>query len=128
MSDWPYIGQVFRLERETRIVISGRVRHAVVYGITSLTSAQASPAHLLELVRRHWAIENGLHYRRDVTLHEDAGRFKYWPAAHALAVLNNLVLALLLRGGNQNAPRARRHYAAHPDDALQLVLSSPSRL
>jgi predicted transposase YbfD/YdcC len=54
------------------------------------------------LVRAHWEIENCLHYRRDVTFHEDAGRTKSWNLARALAAINNLVLALLLRSGYAN--------------------------
>ena len=37
-----------------------------VYGFTSLSPKQASPLRLLALVRDHWAIENRLHWRRDV--------------------------------------------------------------
>lgn len=125
-SDWPYLEQVFKLEREARIQASGVVRRDVVYGVTSLTPARASPARLLELVRGHWGIENGLHYRRDVTLKEDACRVKDWTVAHALAILNNLVPGLLLRGGNRNAARARRRYAAHPDEGLALLLRGPT--
>ena len=33
----------------------------IVYAITSLAFAQASPARLADLIRGHWAIENGLH-------------------------------------------------------------------
>jgi hypothetical protein len=36
-------------------------------------------------------IESGLHYRRDVTLREDATRFKDEKAAHNMAIVNNLV-------------------------------------
>ncbi|GAC1553137.1 MAG: hypothetical protein NVS2B7_29080 [Herpetosiphon sp.] len=39
----------------------------VRYGMTSLP-----PEELLVLVRQHWQIETGLHYRRDVTLHAGA--------------------------------------------------------
>lgn len=126
LSDWPGLAQVFRLERHARLVARGTTRHEVVYGVTSLTSQAASPARLLELVRQHWGIENGLHYRRDVTFREDAGRTKSWNLAHALATIHNLVLALLLHAGHSNLAQARRHYAAHPDDALRLLLARPT--
>lgn len=122
---WPYLAQVFRLERTTRLVASGQVRHELVYGMTSLTAAEAGPERLLELVRTHWQIENGLHYRRDVTLQEDATRMEDGPAARGLATLNNLVLALLARAGLASLPQARRHYDAHPDEAIQLVVGPP---
>jgi predicted transposase YbfD/YdcC len=125
-SDWPELAQVFRLERETTVVAQGTTRSQIVYGLTSLTAAEASPARLLEIVRTHWAIENELHYRRDVTFQEDATRFKLWPGAHVLAVMNNLVLAILVRTGYQSVPQARRHFAAHPEQALKCLLTDPA--
>jgi predicted transposase YbfD/YdcC len=53
-SDWPYLAQVFRLERSTKLVAPGTHRGEIVYGMTSLTADQASPARLLAVVRTHW--------------------------------------------------------------------------
>lgn len=126
LHNWPDLAQVLRLERTTTLVASGHVRQEVVYGITSLTAEAASPARMLELVRAHWGIENGLHYRRDVTFHEDAGRTLTRPLVHALAAIHNLLLGLLPRTGQPDLAQARRHFAAHPDDALRLLLAHPS--
>jgi predicted transposase YbfD/YdcC len=127
-SDWPYLAQVFRIERTTTISASGHVRHEVAYGLTSLTAAEAGPERLLQIVRTHWQQENGLHYRRDVTFQEDATRMKDTPAARALATLNNLALGLLARLGYASIPKARRHFDAHPDEGLQMLLQAPRRL
>ena len=124
--DWPGVAQVFKLERDIDLVARGQKRAEVVYGVTSLSAEEAGPARLLEIVREHWGQENGLHYRRDVTLKEDAGRTRDWAVAHALATLNNLVLALLVRGGKSNVAQERRYYAAHPDEALRLLLTAPA--
>ena len=45
--------------------------------------------------------------------------------AEAIAMLNNLALALLLRGRKTNAAQERRFYAAHPDAALKRLLAAP---
>jgi predicted transposase YbfD/YdcC len=48
-------------------------------------------AALLAHIRGHWsAIENGTHYRRDVTLGEDANRTAHRNGAAVLASLRNL--------------------------------------
>jgi predicted transposase YbfD/YdcC len=48
-------------------------------------------AAILEAIRGHWsAIENGTHYRRDVTLGEDACRSASRKGAAVLASLRNL--------------------------------------
>jgi predicted transposase YbfD/YdcC len=39
-----------------------------------------------------WGIENGLHYRRDVTLKEDAIRLTKGKAGHIMAIINNSAL------------------------------------
>lgn len=126
LNDWPGLAQVFRVERRTQLPALDKTRHEVAYGVTSLNPQAAPPARLLELVRRHWAIENGLHYRRDVTFHEDAGRTNNWEWAHALTAVHNLLLALLFHAGYTNIAQARRHYAAHPDAALRLLLAAPN--
>ena len=69
--EWQGIEQVFRIERTARILKTGEIRHEVVYGISSLSLREAPATRMLALVRDHWAIENRLHWRRDVTLGED---------------------------------------------------------
>jgi len=120
--DWPFLQQVFKLERLTTISKTGKIRHEVVYGVTSLSAEQASPAQLLHMLRAYWRIENSLHYPRDVTLHEDQTRFKNHSAAHNMTIINNLILALIARSGFSFVPSARRFFAAHPDNALSLLL------
>jgi hypothetical protein len=50
---------------------------------------------LLEFTRGHWAIENGLHYRRDVTLGEDASRIRKGGAPQVMAALRNGTIHVL---------------------------------
>jgi predicted transposase YbfD/YdcC len=123
--DWPGLAQVFRLERERLQLRSGKQQREVVYGLTSLPPAAAPPARLLELGRAYWGIENGLHYRRDVTFHEDAIRLTQGHAGHVMATLNNLVIGLLRLAGFTNLAAARRRCAA--DLPTTLTLLCPAR-
>jgi hypothetical protein len=60
---------------------------------TSLGQAEYSAKELVEAIRGHWsACEIGSHYRRDVTLGEDASRIR--EAAQPMATLRNLVLGM----------------------------------
>jgi predicted transposase YbfD/YdcC len=120
--DWPFLQQVFQLERTITISKTEKTRHETIYGVTSLSAEQASPAQLLHILRSYWHIENSLHYPRDVSLHEDQTRFKKHSAAHNMAILNNLVLALIAKSDFPFVPSARRFFAAHPDYALALLL------
>lgn len=94
--DWPFLNQVFKLERRVTDVKTGQVKECVIYGVTSLTRDEVTPKELLELTRSYWGIENGLHYRRDVTLLEDRTRMKSKNAGHVMACINNLVLGLII--------------------------------
>jgi hypothetical protein len=63
--------------------------------VTSLTLDQHDDATILELIRGHWsAIENGTHYRRDLTLGEDACRTAGRQGAALLASLRNLAIGV----------------------------------
>jgi len=90
--DWPYLAQVVKVERTRTTTL--KETHEVAYGITSLPASTADAARLLALGRGHWRIENGLHYRRDVTLQEDASQVRRGHAPQVLAALNNLVCGL----------------------------------
>jgi predicted transposase YbfD/YdcC len=121
---WPGLAQVYRLERQFQWRRNGRTYRTsceVEFGITSLTRKAASPAHLLNLRRTHWGIETGLHYRRDVTLQEDATRMTVGNTGKVMASLNNLVLALIRQAGFHNAAQARRYFAAHLSRAFALL-------
>lgn len=120
--NWPGVEQVFCLKRTVHR--QGHLQTQTVYGITSLSLHQAGASRLLELVRRHWAIENRLHWRRDVTLREDHSQVRKGNAPQVVAALNNLVLAVFDVLGVQNVPRQMRLLDAQPQRAVHLVLGS----
>ncbi len=113
---WPGAAQVARIERSREI--SGKVSTETAYIVTSLTAAEAAPKRLLELSRGHWAIENRLHYVRDVTFNEDRCRVR--SGARALAALRNLVL-YLIRAQGMSVPEARENYREDRAQVIALV-------
>src|SRR5258708_21992324 len=121
-STWPHLAQVFKLEYQ-RTNALGRSKTEVRYGVTSLPAYLAGPRRLLELTRGHWGIENGLHHRRDATLHEDHSQLRMGHAPHLLAILNNTVLGILARQGVTNVAHARREFAYQFDKALYSLAS-----
>ena len=120
--DWPKVAQVFKLERRFTNLATREVDQEVRYGLTSLSSQMTSPQRLLEIVRNAWGIENGLHYRRDVTFQEDATRMTRKRVGQAMATINNLVSSLLATQGFRNFAQATRIFDAHPDQALAIIL------
>lgn len=120
--DWPFLAQVFQRRRHVHFLKTGKTTEEVVYGITRLSADAAPPKRLLSLYRSHWAIENRLHYWRDVTFHEDDCQRAIGHAPQAIAVLNNLVLGLLRLRGFSAITSARRYFNAFPLQALALIL------
>lgn len=121
--DWPYLEQVFKLERRFVSHKTGEIQEQTVYGFTSLLRAEITPHQLLDQIRSYWGIESGLHYRRDVTLREDYTRMTQGRAGQAMACLNNLLLGILLSKKKfRTVPAARRYFDAHPTEALDLFL------
>lgn len=111
-SDWPGLEQVFVLKRQRLNLKRGKEETETVYGLTSLSPAQASAQRLLSLVRAYWGIESGLHQRRDVTFQEDRTRLTKGRAGWVMASLNNLVIGLLRQAGASNLAAARRQFDA----------------
>jgi len=129
--DWPYLTQVFRLENTFTFLRQGQVvrtEHQVRYGLTSLTRPQAQAHRLLRLKRTYWQIETGLHYRRDVTFHEDATRMSHPHATRNLTTVHNTLLSLFARLGCRNAAATRRFLGADLGLALSLLTSAHPRL
>jgi predicted transposase YbfD/YdcC len=121
---WPGLAQVYRLERHFQWWRNGRSYRTsceVEFGITSLTRQKASPSRLLQIRRAHWGIETGLHYRRDVTLKEDATRMTVGNTGKVMASINNLILALIRQAKFHNAAQARRWFAAHLSKTFALL-------
>ena len=116
---WPHIHQV---AEGTRMVTSkGTTTTQVAYLITDLSHVQASPEHLLALVRGHWSIENGSHYVRDVTFGEDRSSLRSGSAPQLVAALRNLVITLIHRSGSTLIAATRRAFSHDPAQAFALL-------
>jgi Transposase DDE domain len=126
---WPHLAQVGRVERRRRVRRHGRWHDEaeVTYAATSLPPDRAAAPALLAHLRRHWGIENTLHWVRDVTFDEDRSQVRRGAAPQVMAACRNLALALLHRRGHPNIAAALRTYAGRPPAAVALVLSGGSR-
>ena len=65
--DFPHVGQVFMIERESINKKSGAQSREIALGITSRTPQEASPKRVLAVNRGHWSIES-VHYIIDWNL------------------------------------------------------------
>ena len=73
--DFPHVGQVFLIERESVNKKTGEQTGETVLGITSRTAQEASPERVLAVNRGHWSIES-VHYIIDWNYDEDRSRIR----------------------------------------------------
>lgn len=118
---WPGVQQVLRRVCERTILRTGVVSTTVTYALTSLPANEMQPDDLALLWRGHWAIENRVHYVRDVTFGEDAHQMYSDAAPQALAALRNALVARLRAQGWTNIAAALRHYANVVPEALRFM-------
>jgi predicted transposase YbfD/YdcC len=109
--------QVAQLRRT--IVRKGKKTVEVVCLITS--DRKASPETLATWIRRHWHIENKLHWVRDVTYQEDKSLVRTGNAPRVMASLRSLAISILRLDGHSNIAAATRHHARDPQRTLKLL-------
>ena len=112
---FPGAVQAFRLRRDTGGLDGVWTGKEIVYGITSLPADLAGPAQLNHYERRHWVVEDRLHWVRDVTFGEDASQLRTGTAPRALAAFRNLAISALRLAGRANIAHARRDLHDHND-------------
>lgn len=87
---WSGLKCIFKIE--SQIYYEGKTCSETRYFITSLNE---SPEKLLEMVRKHWSVENQLHRTLDVNFKEDACKeHDRWAAAN-LSILRKIAISLL---------------------------------
>jgi predicted transposase YbfD/YdcC len=104
---WQFLA-VWRERQELR---QGKVTEAseeYSFYCTSAAPKQYRAEQLLEIIRSHWSSsENGAHYRRDVSLGEDASRISGPKGAYVMATLRNLLLGLFELKKHRGKTKAR---------------------
>ena len=98
-----------------------RTRIETRYYVTDFTTAEASPQHLLRMVRGHCSIES-LHWVRDMTFDEDRSQIRTGTLPRVLATLRNLAIRAIRHAANRgvNIAAVTRQPAREPARTLDL--------
>jgi uncharacterized protein (DUF927 family) len=73
---------------------------------------------MLKWTQSYWGIENGLNYRRDTTLQEDATRMSGKNQPEVMATINNFIVGLTSKLDFTNLASAQRVFDAKINMAL----------
>ena len=93
-----------------------------------ISSRRPNARKLATFSRRHWSIENNLHWVLDVSFHEDLCRLRTGHSPENLALLNRIAVSLLKADQTVKAGIACKRKTAGWDDnyLIQLLLNNPS--
>jgi predicted transposase YbfD/YdcC len=92
--DFPHVGQVFMIERESINKKTGAISRESALGVTSQTPDQAPPERVLATNRRHWIIES-THYIIDWNFDEDRSRIRTGFGPENMTRLRRFAVGLL---------------------------------
>ena len=81
----------------------------------------AKPGQLAAWIRRHWHIENKIHWVRDVTYDEDRSQIRTGTGPQVMAALRNAAIGALRIAGVTNIASANRHHARDSTRPLALL-------
>ena len=121
LDTWPGLRIVLAVESIRSVNSSGKVGAEIRY---FLSSCRDDPKLLVQAIRRHWTIENRLHWVLDVTFREDDSRVRDRIAARNLAILRKIALNPMSRDRTARVSmRARRKQAAWNNDYMLSLLA-----
>ena len=120
---FPGAVQVLQLTRTATDDKTGKKHTEVLYAVTSLSVADAKPAQIAAWLRGHWAIENRLHWVRDVTYSEDHSQIRTEGGPQVMATLRNTGISILRLTGHTNIASANRYHARDHHRPVTLLLN-----
>ncbi|WP_254699059.1 ISAs1 family transposase [Rhodococcus sp. SGAir0479] len=115
---FPHACQVLQVRRT--VTRSGHKTVEVVYLITSMPMTSAAPEQVAAF-RGHWAIENRLHWVRDVTFDEDRCMIRTGTAPRVMATIHNTADSILRLAGHTSIAAGLRHHSRNPHRPVDLL-------
>lgn len=116
--NWMNCKSVIKIIRTREV--AGKISNETAYFISSLNK---DAAFMNKAVRRHWSIENQLHWSLDVTFNEDKSRKRKKNQAENFSILRRIALNVLKAyKGDKRSIKRRRKMASYEFDYLLALL------
>jgi predicted transposase YbfD/YdcC len=108
---WPHTHLVCRVTRQREIRrrgLSVSTSCEQVHYVASFAASRYTPEQVLELIRGHWSIENGLHHRKDRSMDEDRNRASGKGCGRVMCFLRSIAAVILGRARESSSVVRRR--------------------
>ena len=119
--DFPWVGQVFVIERESINKKTGKVSNETAYGVTSCKPEQAGADKILKTNRNHWCIENSCHYIIDWNFDEDRSRIRTGYGPENISRLRRFAVGLIKSKGVPSVAQKMRQLAMNVRSVLDYL-------
>jgi predicted transposase YbfD/YdcC len=104
--DWTMVRRLLKVT--AKVVRYGNVSEETRYYISNLT---VTAKEFLHIIRSHWAIENSLHYVKDVAFLEDFNRMRTKQIPVVTSLLRSMAINLLNFNKISNITQSRKLFA-----------------
>lgn len=115
---WNGLVAIVKMERERYFKATAKKESETSYYISTLK--QAAP--IAYGIRKHWGIENNVHWILDVAFNEDISRKRDGNAAQNYSTLNRIALNLLKKDNAKVGIKSRRKIAGWSNDYLMKII------
>ncbi len=111
---------IVKIERERYFKPTGKIENETSYYISTLNNAN----EIGQGIRKHWGIENKVHWVLDVAFSEDLSRKRTGNAAQNFSSLNRIALNLLKKDDAKVGIKSRRKMAGWGNEYLLKLIKS----
>lgn len=115
--DWPHLNKVITVRRIR--TEKGQTTDKTHYYITSLK--QRSAQSFGQIIRQHWAIENKLHWVKDVILKEDSTIFHNYKTFKLNALYRNFACSCIMLNKLKSIKYAMEMLKENPKNIIKLL-------
>jgi predicted transposase YbfD/YdcC len=111
---WNGLTGIVKIERERYFKATSKKENETSYYITTLSNAE----QIASGIRKHWGIENKVHWVLDVVFSEDLSRKRAGNAAQNFSSINRIALNLLKKDNARVGIKSRRKMAGWGNEYL----------
>ena len=120
LKEWETIKSAIKVER--LVISKARTTKETAYFVSSL-SVDNSEQFFAEGIRKHWHIENSLHYVKDVTFKEDKAKITKGHSPDNISLFTNIAINIFRNNQFTNIAQAIRLVSNDIPTLIKLILA-----